>query len=126
MTTIGAAWWVVALSEVAGVELPPPVIRRGDRIEWRKSDAEAFVATLRENLKTRPPRAPEVSETVGLSFWADFYGTTTTTISDLVRKGRRGRGWDARLIPPLDIPGHARWRRVDAIAHVQSLKSEAA
>lgn len=126
--TIGAAWWIVALSEIAGVDLPPPVIRRGDHIRWRKPDAEVFLATLRENLKSRPRRAPkrESGETVGIGFWAEFYGTTTTMISDLVRKGRRGRGWDARLIPPLAIPGHARWRRADAMAHVQSFKSEGA
>lgn len=55
--------------------------------------------------------------TVGIDWWAKFYGLSVWYVRGMVLKGT-----DPRIPPPLDIPGRDyRWRKSDVIAFVGNI-----
>lgn len=116
MTTVGVSYWIRAFGEIAGIQIPTPLRIHGGTPRWNKDEVDAFLLKLRES--------NTASALVTASWWASALNMTTTAIANMVRRGRRGRGWDPRIFPPLDLPGHARWRRSAAIAHIQRFQNE--
>lgn len=92
----------------------PPCLPIDGPPTWLKSAAIAHIQKMGGAVE---------SPTVGVEYFAHFYDLTPEMIRKMVRAGQRGRGYDGRICPPLDVPGQYRWLRSDAEAHVAALKA---